>query len=486
MTPSADYVPSLDAAADKPLFLRISRAIAGDIRRGRLLPGARLPGSRELARRLDAHRNTVLAAYAELEQEGFIQSARARGTFVASTMPDPVPRRFAKSEGARPRAVSLPKLAVPAREPIPPNVIALVGGLPDARLLRRDLLSRAYRRVLTRGVQTLGYGSALGEPRLLRALAEHLRGARGVLSGEGELMLTRGSQMAFPLLARALCEPGEVIAVEALGYAPAWEGFRLGGAELCAVPLDRSGIRLERLQELAETTPLRAVYVTPHHQYPTAVTMSAPRRQGLLALAERYGFFVIEDDYDHEFHWSGRPVLPLASADPARLVVYVGTLSKLIAPGLRIGYVSAREEVVERLARLRTLIDRQGDHTLEAAVAEWIDDGEFDRHTKRARRAYAERREALATALQQHFGERLAFEPPPGGLAFWVRSELALPVERLAELALERGVLIHPARRFAFDRRPREFLRLGFPGHTPNELQKAVGVLAAIVKASAA
>jgi GntR family transcriptional regulator/MocR family aminotransferase len=382
--------------------------------------------------------------------------------------------------------VSLPKFTLPAREPFPANVIALIGGLPDVRLFRRDLLARAYRRVLSRGVQTLGYGSEYGEPRLLRALTAHLSSARGVLAAAGELLVTRGSQMAFPLLARALCEPGDVIAVEALGYPPAWEGFRLGGAELRAVPLDRAGIRLDRLQELACRSRLRAVYVTPHHQYPTAVTMSAPRRQGLLALAERHGFFVIEDDYDHEFHWSGRPVLPLASADPARLVIHVGTLSKLLAPGLRVGYVSARAEVVERLARLRMFIDRQGDQTLEAALAEWLDDGEFDRHTKRARRAYAERRDALAAALEQHFAEGLEFELPAGGLSFWARSRLGMPVERLAELALERGVLIHPARRFAFDRRPREFLRLGFPGHTPSEIQKGVGVLAAIVKASAA
>jgi GntR family transcriptional regulator/MocR family aminotransferase len=481
MADFGDYTPELSSPETNPLFVRIARAIAADIRRGRLASRARLPGSRELGKRLGAHRNTVLAAYAELEQEGWIVSEPARGTFVAQVLPERPPRRFRPPEPPRLLPLSLAPLTLPEPSQVPKGALALLGGVPDSRLMPRAALARAYRRVLRSQPGTLDYGSPFGDPKLVRALGELLGTARGVVAGANELVVTRGSQMALYLAARALCRPGDVIAVEALGYPPAWEGFRLAGAELSPVPVDRAGLRLDALEQLAQTVPLRAVYVTPHHQYPTTVTMSAPRRLALLSLAERYGFLILEDDYDHEFHWAGRPVLPLASADPGRLVVYVGTLSKVLAPGLRIGYLVARSEIAERVARLRTFLDRQGDHAVERAVAELIEDGELERHAKRASRAYLERRETLVECLQREFGERLRFDLPAGGLALWARARLSLSAERFGELAAARGVLIQSGRRFAFDGRAREFLRLGFPALEPAEIRRAVRTLAAIV-----
>ena len=488
MTRARSYSPALDEGSQQPLFVQIARAIAEDIRRGRLPAQARLPGSRELAKRLGAHRNTVLAAYAELEQEGWIRSERARGTFVAPVLPELRPRGFGKrpatlAKTSLPRALERPALEVDARRELPPWVLQLLGGAPDRRLMPREALARAYRRALRVEPRTLDYGSSRGHPRLVLALRELLATVRGVVASGEELVVTRGSQMALHLAARALCRPGDLIAVEALGYPPAWQALRLGGAELLSVGIDRSGIRVDELERILQSKRLRAVYVTPHHQYPTTVTMSAARRLELLALAERHGFLIIEDDYDHEFHWQGRPVLPLASFDPARSVVYVGTLSKILAPGLRIGYLVARAEIVERVLRLREVIDRQGDHCVERAVAELLEDGELDRHAKRVRRAYLERREALAESLRSELGDALSFEVPPGGLAFWARARLAMGVERFAERALARGVALQQGRPFAFDGRPREFLRIGFPAHTPAELRRAVRVLASVLKA---
>jgi GntR family transcriptional regulator/MocR family aminotransferase len=210
------------------------------------------------------------------------------------------------------------------------------------------------------------------------------------------------------------------------------------------------------------------------------VTLSAPRRLQLLALARRHRFVIVEDDYDYEHHYDGRAVLPLASVD-ADVVAYVGTLSKVLAPGIRIGYLVARREIAERVAKLRTFLDRQGDHAVERAVAELIEDGELERHAKRASRAYLQRRETLVECLQREFGESMRFELPAGGLALWVRARLSIGVERFAELAAARGVVIQSARRFAFDGRAREFLRLGFPALEPAEIRRAVRTLAAIV-----
>jgi GntR family transcriptional regulator/MocR family aminotransferase len=183
------------------------------------------------------------------------------------------------------------------------------------------------------------------------------------------------------------------------------------------------------LKRLAGRTRVRAVYVTPHHQYPTTVTLKAARRLALLALARAERIAIIEDDYDHEFLYEGRPVLPLASADGAGVVVYIGTLSKVLAPGLRVGYIVAPPAVLRSVVAIRSLLDIQGDLPTEAAIATLMEDGELQRHISRVRRVYANRREILANSLRHVFGEGLEITPAGGGRALWVRVRLSVDVD---------------------------------------------------------
>ena len=219
---------------------------------------------------------------------------------------------------------------------------------------------------------------------------------------------------------------------------------------------------------------MRAVCVTPHHQFPTTVTLAPARRLKLLELAREHRMAVIEDDYDHEFHYQGRPVLPLASADVQGVVVYVGTLSKVLAPGLRIGFVVAPEPLVERLAAMRRIVDRQGDHLLEHAVAELLEEGEIQRHIRRAKRIYAERRERLASLLTARFDSVLSFQLPVGGTAIWAKVAPDVSVDAWAQQAERLGLLLQPARQFAFDGKTRPFLRIGFVQHEEREAREAV------------
>lgn len=479
---------SVDLARDGtgPVFLRIARALTADIRRGRLRPGEELPGSRTLAASLGVHRNTVLAAYRELTAEGWVETTRARGTFVSSSLPEVEPRRFSARAAeahvvSRHAAFVLPAAgpAFAARPVAGGSPVSLAGGVPDVRLVPGRELSRAVRRILAmQPMRVLSYGDPEGPGPLREAIADMLQRTRGIAATADDVLVTRGSQMGLDLAARALLRPGDAVAVEALGYAPAWGALRAAGLELVPIPVDAHGLDVEALERAAARCRLRAVYVTPHHQYPTTVSLSAERRLRLLALAEVKRFFVLEDDYDHEFHYEGRPVLPLASADVHGSVVYVGTLSKVLAPGLRIGFVVAPRPARERMTALRRLVDRQGDHLLELAVAELLDEGVVQRHIRRARRIYAARREALAELLRAKLADRLSFRLPVGGTAIWARVH-SVSAEAWRARAAAKGLVLQSGKQFAWDGEALPFFRLGFAQNDARETREAVARLVA-------
>lgn len=481
-----EFLINIDRDAPLPPFLQIARALAEDIQRGRLRPGDRLPGSRRLAESLHVHRNTILAALDELIAEGWIETVPGRGTFVTSAIVNPPGRPFSRRLGIRTHVpaqapFALPEASAVYRPPsLPRGALNLSNGSPDVRLVPALAIGRAYRRVLgLRGADVLGYGDPEGHAALRTALASMLASTRGLSVGPGDLLITRGSQMALTLAARALLRPGDAVAVEQFGYRPAWEAFRAAGATLIPVAIDRDGIDVDALQRIANRTKLRAVYVTPHHQYPTTVTLKAPRRLALLALARAERMAIIEDDYDHEFHYDGRPVLPLASADRAGHVVYIGTLSKILAPGLRIGYMVAPPAVLRSAVAIRSLLDIQGDLATEAAVATLIEDGELQRHVARVRRVYANRREILANSLRRVFGDGVEFTLAPGGMALWVRLRMSVDVEEWASRSIRHGVSWYTGRRYAFDGKQKPFARFSFAWLNERELPEAVRRMAA-------
>jgi len=275
-----------------------------------------------------------------------------------------------------------------------------------------------------------------------------------------------------------LIQPGDVVAVESPGYPLAHRAFARAGARVVPVPVDADGLDVGAVASLARTQRLRMVYVTPHHQYPTTVTLAPSRRLALLDLAARHRIAVVEDDYDHEFHYDGRPLLPLASADPAGVVVYVGSLAKVLAPGLRLGFVVAPQALLERLAAERALIDRQGDLVLERAVAELIEEGELQRHVRRVRRVYEGRRDTLCGALERRLSGAVSFRRPRGGMALWVTAAPGIDVDAWQARALRAGLTFQVGGAFTHDGRPAPHLRLGFAIADEGELTRAVEILA--------
>jgi GntR family transcriptional regulator / MocR family aminotransferase len=490
MAPGA-YVPTLSReheanGDDTPLYVAIARALAADVARNRLKAGERLPGSRKLAALLGVNRNTIHAALHELEAQGWVQAVPARGVFVRAREASDTPRPFS-------RAVAL-RDQVPARLGFDfaprghPTIgagsgkgLILTGGVPDPRLFPNELLARAYRRALRRrGSELLDYGDARGDGQLRAALADQLTRQRALAAGPDDVLITRGSQHAIWLAALALLRPGDRVGVEAWGYPPAWAALESAGATLVSLAVDAEGVRPDAVEQALSHGPLRALYLTPHHQYPTMVPLGARRRLALLALAKQHRIALLEDDYAHEFQFEGQPRLPLASADRAGVVVYIGTLSKILAPGLRIGYVVAPRPLLDAMAALRTLSDRQGDATAEAAVAELLEDGEVERHARRVRRIYRARRDLLAHELSARLGERVTFALPPGGMAMWLGVHGSVP-ERWVERAAARGVSFRAGRDYAVSTHLGQpsaapFVRMGFTRLDERELVRAVRI----------
>jgi GntR family transcriptional regulator / MocR family aminotransferase len=456
------------------VFARIAAAIADDIRRGVLRGGDRLPSTRAIADRLGVTRNTVVHAFDDLTAQGWVISRGAAGTFIASELPERAAKQRARDGFAsRPGFDIAP--ALPLVTPFDPRAqFQLSAGVPDPRLFPKLAFARAYRRALrsSAGTVALGYASASGTLRLRAAIAAMLRETRAIPCTAEHVLVTRGSQMAIELAARALLAPGDVAAVEAYGYQPAWRSFTSAGATLVGVPLDDSGLVVDALP----ANP-RLVYATPHHQYPTTVLMSQPRRFALLERARRERFAIVEDDYDHEFHFDGRPVAPLASVDPSGSVLYVGTLSKVLAPGLRLGYVVASEPVIATLAARRATLDRQGDHVTELAVTDLIEDGELARHVATSRRIYAARRDAFAELLRRELGGVLEVALPAGGITVWARVAPDVSIEKWRTRALAKGVAFVPGRELALGRAASSFIRLAFARYNEGELATAVRVL---------
>jgi len=477
----------VDPDSSLPLFVQLARTIAEDVRRGRLLPGSRLPGTRILAASLGVNRNTVAAAYDELEAEGWVTATTGSGTFVTETLRELAsePRRLRIRRTRPVSAIGFDLAAPPAAErvdePTERGMLKWDFGVPDARLAPTQELARAYRRALREhGTELLQYERYRVEPcsRLQIALAAMLRSTRGLDVGPEQLVITQGSQMALYLLARSLVRPGDVVAVESPGAYILWDAFTEAGATIAPIEVDASGLRVEQLEELTRTTRIRAVLLTPHHQFPTTVALSVARRMALLELARRERFAILEDDYDHEFHYEGRPVLPLASTDEHGSVAYVGSLSKLFGPGLRVGYLVAPLPLVREVRRRRRLVDIQGDGLLDAALAELFEDGEMQRHFNRTRRVYHARRDFLVDLLRRRLGETLELTVPSGGMAVWARVDPAIDVEAWAERARTRGLLFRTGRLFTLDRAPIPFVRLGFAKLDESELLAATKALA--------
>ena len=382
---------------------------------GRLVSGTRLPASRDLAAALSISRNSVVRAYDQLYAEGFIESRVGDGTYVAQL---PTPKKLSTKLSTGLSTGLSPTLSTKLRNlpadldsevihsaglarvknnhlPQPPSgpPRAFRVGVPAFDLFPFEVwakLNGAFWRKPS--LEQLCYGDPAGDGRLRGLIAAYLRSSRGMQCSAEQIVITSGAQQAISLCAQLLVEPGDGVAVENPGYRAAGHAFALAGGRLHGVPVDAEGIDCQVLNTLEDC---RVAYVTPSHQYPLGVVMSLARRLELLAWAERTGGWIIEDDYDGEYRYSGAPLSPLVALDRSERVLYVGTFGKVAFPALRLGYLVLPPGLVDAFTRRRAVDMRHSEVSTQAVMAEFMATGHFQRHIRRMRRAALSRRNAL-------------------------------------------------------------------------------------------
>lgn len=477
----------LDRGHDKPLSAQLADQIRDGIRKGRILPGVRLPSSRALCEQLGIGRNTVVRAYEALTIEGFVESRAASGVFVtvdrqpglAQPSATPAPPKTVAERPERMRPPSAPRTARGADRSRQRPALDFSPGRPNAKLFPVKAWRRLIQSCLSYGASA-GFsdpGDAAGLPALRRAIAAHVALTRGIVAAPDQIFVTSGTQEALNIAARLFVSPGGCVVMEDPGRASAAQVFELAGARLVGVPVDEDGLRTSRLPDL----PAALVLTTPAHQYPTGATLSVARRQELVDWARRHGCYILEDDYDTEFQYDGSPLPALAGTAPD-CTIHIGTFSTTLGAGLHLGYMIVPAPLVDATRATKSIATGGVAWLEQAVLAEFLSSGAYAGHVTRCRAEYRESRNALLNALRRHFGRVEVSGEAVGLHVFWELPAGVPEAGRLEELAHEYRVGVYSLESAdAFEIEPsmmrRRGLVLGFAGHPPARIEEGIARL---------
>jgi GntR family transcriptional regulator/MocR family aminotransferase len=465
-----------------PFFQRLANGLQQAIRSGRALPGEFLPSSRELAQRFGVNRHTIMKACAELEAEGWIVSHPKKGYQVTPQLPS----RFLQAGSAKPLPSSYQfketllarRVAIPEIQKMGKFIYSFPSGFPDARLFPiREFKSCFYDALTNR--KNLRYGQPEGHELLQNQVKDYLRRLRGV-SGK-EIIITNGSQEAIYFLSQLLLGKDDGVAVEALGYTPALEALRFAGAKLYPIAVDRDGLKVEEFRKLLKRRKIKMIYTTPLHQYPTTVNLAAARRLELYQLCYDHDVLILEDDYDHEFHYTNQPPSPIAAHDPAGLVLYVSTFSKILFPSARVGFMAVPQFLASEVSKLKRISSRQNEQIMQDAIARWMLSGGFEKHLRKMRRTYDHRRLSFVQDLENLQAQcpQLDWITPGGGMALWLNT--GEDAHRLADRARQQKINVYPETLYQVKPSYGTHLRLGFTGQTEAENREGLKALAKLM-----
>ncbi len=466
-----------------PMYKQIEEFLRKSILSGGMAPETRLPATRQLAQDLGVNRITVQNAYAELEADGLIFTRTGSGTYVLPQIPQiPIPKRDPKApwplwqteagEMSALRKTSPEEMLKAARHPRPIN---LAGGCGDSRLFPAEDYRRVIQAALRRdGVEALEYGDPAGYLPLRKTIAQILT-SQGIPARPENVLITAGSQQAIALIAQLLLRPGDSVLTESPTYAMALELFRALSLKIIGAPMDDRGLQVEKLEPLLQQSHPRLIYTMPNFQNPTGTCMSAQRRRELIALSDRYNVPILEDDFVGDLRYEGRAQPALKSIDPGGRVLYVSTFSKMLMPGLRVGFLAAEGPFFDSIVQYKRVNDLTTSNLHQRALEAYVTVGRYQSHLRRTSLIYRKRRDALLHAVNRYLPAAVKLDPPQGGLFAWLRLPDDLSAEELLPLACKEGVAFMPGGLFfPHNQDGAQFLRLNFVSQPPEEIEEGI------------
>ena len=487
---SHDVVPFhmlIQFQSGKPLYQQVFEALRQAILNAELKPGEKLSSSRKLANELGVSRNIILLAYDQLLAEGYLSSQQGSGTYVSRDLPNSIPKKQQKAQPGKMPPASLSAQAHRA--------MTLKPGSPHPSMtfprfdFRYGLISedktmlRHWKRCLSKAAQSqpLNYDEPSGNLALRQTLAQYMNHNRGLNCQSRQIVITSGSQQALYLISQTLLEKNDKVVIEEPHYQGARKIFLAQGARLLAAPVDDEGMQVT-------DSPARLAYVTPSHQFPLGPIMSLGRRLELLHWAQNHQAYILEDDYDSEYRYEGRPIAAIQGLDESASVIYSGTFSKTLFPSLRLGFLVLPEQLIEAVRALKWLIDRHSSSLDQLALNYFIHDGHFARHLRRKRLENAQRRTVLLKALKEAFGEEISIVGSNAGvhLVAWFKHLKAQQATGIMQVALEHEVGIYDIAPYYLKSPEKLGLVFGYGYLNEREIQEGIGRFKAALKAYAA
>lgn len=482
----------LDHESETPLYQQIYTYLRQNILTGSLAPETRLPASRQFAQDLGVNRITIESAYSELESDGLIFSRVGSGTYVMKQnplpnlpkadpdLPWPIWQQDIQEMNAKNVRVSPEAMLKTAGHPHP---ISFAGGVGDSYLFPLEDFSRVIRNIIHRdGMASLGYGEYNGYGPLRSTIAQVLAN-QGVSTRPENILVTGGSQQALSFVSQVLLKPGDTILVESPTYPGALDLFRAQRLKIVGVPVDAQGMQVEKLETLLQQYHPRLIYTIPNFQNPTGSCLSNQRRRLLINLADRYNVPILEDDFVGDLRYEGRPQPALKSLDPGGRVIYTGTFSKMLMPGLRVGYLVADGPVYTSLVDCKRANDLSTSSLLQRALEAYVTVGRYQAHLRRSCAIYRKRRDAMQQAIRRYLPPETHTILPQGGLYFWVRLPQSLSSTELLARACEEGVAFAPGEMFFPDGADCGcYMRLNFVMCTPEDIDEGLRRLGGVIK----
>jgi GntR family transcriptional regulator/MocR family aminotransferase len=474
---------AIDRRAPKPLHRQIYDGFRAAIVDGNLHPGQRIPSTRVLAIELGVSRFPVLNAYAQLLAEGYFESRVGAGTVISTSLPDQMRRGVPTAAGSKvsyvgPRPVARRTSLFPRSEAKPwlrgPGAFRVGQVAFDQFPLKvwSNLVARHCRNM---DAVSMRYPNQIGSEAFRQTIACYLRTARSLHCDESQIMIVNGSQQALEITARVLLNPGDRVWMEEPSYNLARSVFALAGCRLVLVPVDDEGLSVETGINLCRKA--RAAFVTPSHQFPLGVTMSASRRFQLLEWAHDTGSWVIEDDYDSEYRFESLPIASLQGLDTNARVIYVGTFSKVLFPSLRLGYIVIPADLVDRFISVRQIMDIGPPDFFQHVTADFMNEGHFARHLRRMRVLYREQRTALVSCIAEELGSSLEVLGSEAGMHLPVALTRRISDREIAERGARQNLWLWPLSPYYAGKASRSGFVLGFGATRVEEIPPAVRLL---------